>query len=165
MRASELGGTRYACTIAANAERVCARELESPARFIDIVRIGLPRTRASNRSYAAVSGITELTRDREPRRGGRTRTEYQSAGAELARVLLSAARLRSAVACIRSTRSAVLPPVAGDDPPRLAFHAPISIVEARRALTFRRVRFAARASVPVASRAKTGIFFLKYDTL
>lgn len=80
------GGTRYACMhIAANAKRVCTGASKAPARFIDIVRIGLPTT-GEARGRGAIESILYRQRYRRvnPNRASHqqprehTRTEYQS---------------------------------------------------------------------------------------
>lgn len=57
--------------IAANAGSVCVTSLESPTRFIDIVRIGLPRTGIESilrrQRYHQVNPDCELRRDASTR--------------------------------------------------------------------------------------------------
>ena len=57
--------------IAANAGNVCVTSLESPTRFIDIVRVGLPRTGIE--SILRRQRYRQVNPDCEPRRDAGTR--------------------------------------------------------------------------------------------
>lgn len=78
---SELGSTRYACT-SQRMQGVCVTSLESPTRFIDIVRIvGLPRTGIE--SILRRQRYRQVNPDCEPRRDAGTRERNINRGDQM----------------------------------------------------------------------------------
>lgn len=67
--------------IAANAGSVCVTSLESPTRFIDIVRIGLPRTGIE--SILRRQRYRQVNPDCEPRRDAGTRERNINRGDQM----------------------------------------------------------------------------------